>query len=94
MISSLGVDLGLAEGSDYDAELSADAATWQAIAEDVRGGMLAFRQGSLRVRRNLHLGIGFLAATSGLIEPGRLQFTSVATRVGKLSTLAAGRGAR
>jgi pimeloyl-ACP methyl ester carboxylesterase len=92
VISSLGVDLGPAEGSDYDAELSADAATWQAIAEDVRGGMSAFRKGSLRVRRNLHLGVGFLAATGGLIEPGRLQFTSVATRVGKLSTLAAGRG--
>ena len=86
------VDLGPAEGSDYDAELSADVATWQRIADDVRGGMSAFRRGSLRVRRNLHLGVGFLAATSGLVEPGRLQFTSVATRVGKLSTLAAGRG--
>ncbi len=92
VISPQVVALGPAEGSDYDAELSADAATWRAIAADVRGGMLAFRRGSLRVRRNLHLGVGFLAATSGLLEPGRLQFTSVATRVGKLSTLAAGRG--
>ena len=67
-------------------------ATWQGIADDVRGGMSAFRRGSLRVRRNLHLGVGFLAATSGLVDPARLRFTSVATRVGKLSTLAAGRG--
>jgi pimeloyl-ACP methyl ester carboxylesterase len=92
VISSHGVDLRPAEGSDYDAELSADAATWRRIAEDVRGGMSAFRRGSLRVRRNLHLGVGFLAATSGIVDPGRLQFASVDTRVGRLSTLAAGRG--
>jgi pimeloyl-ACP methyl ester carboxylesterase len=92
VISSQGADLSLAEGSDYDAELSADAATWQRIAEDVRGGMSAFRRGSLRVRRNLHLGVGFLAATSGIVEPGRLHFASLETRVGKLSMLAAGRG--
>ena len=56
--------------------------------------MSAFRRGALHVRRNLHLGIGFLAATSGLVDPAGLQFTSVATHVGKLSTLAAGRGTR
>jgi pimeloyl-ACP methyl ester carboxylesterase len=92
LISSHGIDLGPAEGSDCDAELSADAATWQRIADDVRGGMSAFRRGTLRVRRNLHLGVGFLAATSGLVDPARLRFTTVATRAGKLSTLAAGQG--
>lgn len=92
VISSRGVNLTPAEGSSYDAELSADAATWRRIAEDVRGGMSAFRRGSLRVRRNLHLGVGFLAATSGIVEPGRLRFASVDTRLGRLSTLAAGRG--
>jgi pimeloyl-ACP methyl ester carboxylesterase len=92
MISSQGVDLGPADGSKYDAKLSADAATWQRIAEDLRGGMAAFRRGKLRVRRNLHLGVGFLAATSGLVEPGRLEFASVDTRLGRLSTLAAGEG--
>ena len=49
-----------------DALLSADAATWEAIASDVARGMDAFRRGRLRVRRNLHLGVGFLAATSGM----------------------------
>jgi pimeloyl-ACP methyl ester carboxylesterase len=92
VISPHGIELAPADGSNYDAELSADAATWQGIAEDVRGGMSAFRKGSLRVRRNLHLGVGFLAATSGLVDPARLRFTSVETRAGKLSTLAAGRG--
>ena len=92
VISPQGIELRLAEGPDYDAELSADAATWQGIADDVRGGMSAFRRDSLRVRRNLHLGIGFLAATSGLVDPARLKFTSVATPVGMLSILSAGRG--
>ena len=75
-----------------DAELTADAATWRRIADDVRGGMEAFRKGRLEIRRNLHLGVGFLAATSGITEEGRLEFQSVNTGVGKLSVLAAGRG--
>jgi pimeloyl-ACP methyl ester carboxylesterase len=54
--------------------------------------MAAFQRGDLRIRRNLHLGVGFLAATSGLVDEGRLSFTSVPTRVGRLSTLAAGDG--
>jgi pimeloyl-ACP methyl ester carboxylesterase len=75
-----------------DAELTADAATWQRIADDVRGGMDAFRKRRLTIRRNLHLGVGFLAATSGMTEEGRLEFQSVNTGAGKLSILAAGRG--
>ena len=91
-ISPEGIDLRPAEGSGYDARLSADASTWQRIADDLRGGMSAFREGSLHVRRNLHLGVGFLAATSGIVESGRLHFDSVRTRVGELSTLSAGEG--
>src|SRR5436190_17938119 len=48
-----------------DAQLAADAATWRSIAEDVRGGMRAFQRGRLRMRGSLHVGVGFLAATSG-----------------------------
>ena len=40
------------------------------IAEDVRGGMPAYFSGRLTIRRNLHLGVGFLAATSGAADPG------------------------
>lgn len=90
-ISDEQIELLPADG-DYDAELSADAQTWEQIATDLRGGMTAFQRGRLRVRRNLHLGVGFLAATSGIIDPGRLRFASVRTRVGTLSTLEAGRG--
>src|SRR5215218_6686796 len=56
-------------GGRPDAILRADSETWASIAEDVTGGMSAFRRGRLEVRRNLHLGIGFLAATSGSEEP-------------------------
>jgi pimeloyl-ACP methyl ester carboxylesterase len=80
-------------GPEPDAELAADAATWRKIASDVRGGMDAFRARKLSVRRNLHLGVGFLAATSGITDPGRLTFESIPTRkVGKISILRAGRG--
>jgi pimeloyl-ACP methyl ester carboxylesterase len=82
-----------AEGDEPDAVLSADAEAWDSIAEDVRGGMAAFRRGRLRVRRNLHLGVGLLAATSGITEEGRLRFDSVQTRkAGRISTVSAGTG--
>ncbi len=53
-----------------DAILSADAATWDRIAADLRGGMDAYRAGRLVIRHNLHLGVGFLAATSGTTGRG------------------------
>jgi pimeloyl-ACP methyl ester carboxylesterase len=75
-----------------DCLLSADVRTWRDIAGDVRGGMTAFRGRRLSVRRNLHLGVGFLAATSGMTEPGRLRFDSVRTKKATLSMLSAGTG--
>ena len=77
---------------DFDAELTADEATWRAIADDVRGGMSAFRAGRLRVRRDLHLGVGFLAATALPRGPGRLRLHSIRTAAGTLSTMEAGTG--
>jgi pimeloyl-ACP methyl ester carboxylesterase len=74
---------------DPDAVLSATPAAWQAILEDVRGGMAAFERGELGVRRDLHLGVGFLAASAA--SP-RLRFATVRTRSGHLSTLEAGEG--
>ncbi len=75
-----------------DAVLAADAATWGQIASDLGAGMAAYRSGRLSVRRNLHVGIGFLAATSGSHEPGRLRFRTVETASGRLSILEAGTG--
>ncbi|MDX6657037.1 MAG: hypothetical protein QOH62_1830 [Solirubrobacteraceae bacterium] len=77
---------------DADARLTADRATWGRIARDVRGGMDAFRSRRLTVRKNLHLGVGFLAATSAMTEPGRLRFQTVATKRHDLSVLEAGTG--
>lgn len=91
-ITSEGIRLDAAVGTRYDALLGADLETWQGIADDLSGGMLAFRRGSLTVRRNLHLGVGFLAATSGIVDRGRLRFGSVRTRAGRISTLSAGEG--
>jgi pimeloyl-ACP methyl ester carboxylesterase len=81
-----------AGGGDPDALLTADAATWDSIASDVATGLDAFRQGKLRVRRNLHLGVGFLAATSGRRNPGRFRFMRVRTASGSYAALEAGTG--
>jgi pimeloyl-ACP methyl ester carboxylesterase len=83
--------IDVAEGRP-DAVLSADAETWRRIATDVRGGMAAYQGRRLTVRRNLHAGVGFLAATSGTTRPGRLRFHTVATAGPRLSVLEAGSG--
>jgi pimeloyl-ACP methyl ester carboxylesterase len=75
-----------------DARIAADAKTWRALAEDVRGGMEAFRRGRLALRDDLHLGVGFLAATSGITEPGRLEVGRVRTALGEIALLRAGQG--
>jgi pimeloyl-ACP methyl ester carboxylesterase len=81
------------EGAEPDSVLSADAAGWRRIAADLSGGMQAFRAGRLQIRGSLHLGVGFLAATSGSHERGRLEFDTVRTRrFGSLSVLSAGTG--
>jgi pimeloyl-ACP methyl ester carboxylesterase len=80
------------EELEPDALLSADGATWKRVARDLRGGMDAFRRGRLSVRSNLHLGVGLLAATSGITDPGRLRFESVKTPAGSISTVQAGTG--
>jgi pimeloyl-ACP methyl ester carboxylesterase len=75
-----------------DAELEADRETWEAIAGDLRGGMAAFRAGRLRVRRDLHLGVGFLAATAPPGGPERLRIRRVRTARLTLSVAEAGTG--
>ncbi len=75
------------------AVLSADRSSWNAIARDVRGGMRAFQAGRLTIRYDLHIGVGFLAATSGQTDdPKRLSFRAVKTKLGEISTIQAGEG--
>src|SRR3954453_19922022 len=52
------------EEVEPDAELTGDIAAWAKVADDLKGGMQAYRAGRLQVRRNLPLGVGFLAATN------------------------------
>jgi pimeloyl-ACP methyl ester carboxylesterase len=87
-----GARLEKASSQRADAELQADPTTWERIAADVRGGMDAFRARKLSVRRDLHLGVGFLAATSGMHEDGRLRFRTVPTETHRISLLEAGTG--
>ncbi len=77
-----------------DALLTADGATWASIANDLGGGMDAFRAGRLSVRHDLHLGVGFLAATAAAATAGehRLRFRHIETARGKLSISEAGSG--
>jgi pimeloyl-ACP methyl ester carboxylesterase len=75
-----------------DALLRADTATWGSIARDLPAGMAAFGSGRLEIRHNLHLGVNFLAATSGSTDPARLRFETLHTKRGAISTVAAGSG--
>lgn len=75
-----------------DATLTADQDAWDCMAEDLRGGMDAYRAGRLVIRHNLHLGVGFLAATSGATGPGKLSFRRIETAAGHISILTAGVG--
>ena len=65
---------------------------WEEISRDVRAGMAAYRAGRLRIRENLHLGVGFLAATSGDTDPKRLRFERIRTANHDLAILSAGEG--
>ncbi len=80
------------ERTAADATLTADRAIWERMAADLRGGMDAYRAGRLVIRHNLHLGVGFLAATSGMTGPERLRFRRIDTQSGELSILSAGIG--
>src|SRR5919199_3776220 len=84
--------LAPANGARPDARMAADPATWRRMADDVRGGMEAFRRGRLKLRDDLHLGVGFLAATSGMTGPERLTLGRIGTPMGDIAALKAGQG--
>ncbi len=88
-----GAQLVEADGHEPDAVITADGRTWHRLAHDLAGGMEAFRAGRLTVRRDLHLGVGFLAATASADDAeGRLRFVPVQTEAGEISTMQAGAG--
>jgi pimeloyl-ACP methyl ester carboxylesterase len=77
---------------EADAELRAEPRTWATIERDFVGGLDAYRRGGLVLRRNLHLGVAFLAATSGDPDPGRLRFETIRSDGKRFSILEAGTG--
>jgi pimeloyl-ACP methyl ester carboxylesterase len=86
------VRLSRAGDQRADAQITADARAWDELAGDLTGGMDLYRKGRIAVRFNMHLGVGFIAATSGSQEEGRLQFARVRTRAGTVATMEAGTG--
>lgn len=75
-----------------DALMSADAGAWRQISKDMGSAMDAYRTGRLTIRHNMHVGVGFLAATSERTDEGRLRFRSVRTRGSRISIMEAGTG--
>src|SRR5215213_10349766 len=81
-------------GSEPDAVITADPATWRRVAGDLQGGMAAYRAGRLSIRRNMHLGVGFLAATNPDAGRDGLRFATIDTKRGRVATMSAGSGER
>ncbi|HLI61551.1 MAG TPA: alpha/beta fold hydrolase [Solirubrobacteraceae bacterium] len=78
-----------------DAIIAADGETWARVLEDARGGLRAFHEGRLAIRRDLHLGVGFLAATAAVGDgdpAAALRFAQVRTSAGEISIDEAGAG--
>jgi hypothetical protein len=74
-----------------DAMITATPATWAGISAGL-SGIDAFLAGNLSVRENLHVGLGFLAATRGLADPAPMRLRRVTAHGLRVSTLEAGSG--
>ena len=82
------VKIGEPRNGRADTLIEADERTWRAVARDSASGLQAFGGGKLKMRGNLHLGVGFLSATSGAPVERRLRFG----RAAGLSYMEAGDG--
>jgi pimeloyl-ACP methyl ester carboxylesterase len=93
VVDPTGVELVVPDASRTpDATLTASRETWERMVADLRSGLDAHQEGRLVIRDNLHLGVGFLAATAGGSRPDRLRFQRVDTPAGAWSILTAGAG--
>jgi pimeloyl-ACP methyl ester carboxylesterase len=81
-----------ADGRRHDAIISGSGAAWRRAAREPGGGLGQLRRGSLRMRQNLHVAVGFLAATSGDTRPERLRLHEYETPFGPISAAEAGSG--
>jgi pimeloyl-ACP methyl ester carboxylesterase len=81
----------VAAGGEPDALISGSPTAWRRAANG-KGGLAALGGGGLRIRRNLHIAAGFLAATAGDRGARRLRLETVDTRHGPIATAQAGSG--
>jgi pimeloyl-ACP methyl ester carboxylesterase len=79
-------------GARPQALITAESATWAEIVAQPHAAIDAYVAGRLSVRHDMHVGVGFLVATSGVAGPARMRFRFVATRRGRLSLVEAGDG--
>ena len=82
------VRIGQPRNGRADTLIEADERTWAAVARDTGSGLQAFGGGKLKMRGNLHVGVGFLSATSGAPAEQRLRFG----RAANLAYMEAGAG--
>jgi pimeloyl-ACP methyl ester carboxylesterase len=92
LVSGKRVRLEEARGDRPTAEITADRRAWGEMGQGLANGMDLFRARRIVVRRDLHVGVGFLAATAADPGEGRLRFARVRTREGRVATLEAGTG--
>ena len=85
-----GVRIVAADGAEPDALITGSPAAWRRAANG-HGGLTALADG-LHMRRNLHIGAGFMAATSGDRSDRRLRLETVSTAYGDIATAQAGTG--
>jgi pimeloyl-ACP methyl ester carboxylesterase len=77
-------------GGDPDAVITGPPSAWQRAANG-HGGLAALGDG-IRMRHNLHIATGFLAATAGDSSSARLRLETVDTPHGPIATAQAGSG--
>ena len=75
-----------------DATIAAPASTWRRVASDLAGGLAEHGAGRLNVRKNMHIGVGFLAAAGGRRDGRGLHFARVKTPHGRMAIQQAGEG--
>jgi pimeloyl-ACP methyl ester carboxylesterase len=90
LVDAHGARIVTADGAEPDAVIHGPPSAWQRAANG-HGGLAALGDG-MRMRRNLHVGTGFLAATSGDRGASRLRLETLETPHGGIATAQAGSG--
>jgi pimeloyl-ACP methyl ester carboxylesterase len=90
LVDGSGIRIVDAGGDRPDAVITGPPSAWQRAANG-HGGLAALGDG-IRMRRNLHVATGFLAATAGDRSAARLRLETVDTPHGRIATAQAGRG--